>query len=438
MSIDGYIRRMRYWREDKKNGNRVRKHYDELEVVLKDSAIGRKIQQQRLNELLSHATKYSVFFKPYAGKNIKKFPVTNKQIYIRNHDLVAVNIKNIPEQETEKLYIDKTSGSTGTPFEVFHDSRKRHRRVAELKYYGESVGFKSHEKLGQCKIWGKAYIKPPEWLKKENMIPIQAEKVDDESLMQVCELIKKEKIVSLRAYAGWYERLVSFLEENTAYCCYFKSVKVAISISEALSNVARQKMKELTGVPIVECYADMEAGLLAHQRVNDNNYYLNHASYYFEILKLDSDEPAEYGELGRIILTDLYNYAFPLIRYDTGDTAVLEKGNEKSGGWDYISKLYGRRIDLIYDTSGRPVHPMVFVSELKYFPGIVQWQFIQKDEKEYCIKLNVNKEVDCAAVTDTMKKIVGTDAVISFEKVNDIPVLASGKRKPVVNEWKKS
>lgn len=438
MSINGFIKRTRYWREDKKKGSRVRRHYDELGAVLKNADYGRKVQQQRLSELLAHATAYSEFFKPYAGKSISDFPVTNKQVYIQNHDAVAVAIENIPEQETEKLYIDKTSGSTGTPFEVFHDSRKRHRRVAELKYFGESVGFKSHEKLGQCKIWAQAYVKPPEWLKRENMVPIHAQKVDEQSLKEVCELVKNEKIVSLRAYAGWYEKLVMFLEEHREYTSYFRSVKVAISISEALSDVARQKMKEMTGVPIVECYADMEAGLLAHQRVDDNNYYLNHASYYFEILKMDSDEPAEYGELGRIVLTDLYNYAFPLIRYDTGDTAVLQKGNETSGGWDYISKLYGRRLDLIYDTSGKPVHPMIFVSYLKYFPGIVQWQFIQKAEREYCIKLSTNKEVDCKAVADSMKEIIGEDAAIEFELVDEIPVLASGKRKPVVNEWKKS
>lgn len=438
MSVTGFLKRNQYWINDILHGSKVRKHYNEMKTVLGNAETGRRIRERRLGELLNYASRYSEFYKPYAGKMLKEYPVTNKQILIQNHDDVAVPIRNIPFQETDKLYVDKTSGSTGTPFEVFHDSRKRYRRVAELKYFGGTVGFKSHEKLGQCKIWNKWIMKSQDWLKKENMVPIHAEKVDDESLKEVCELIRNEKIASLRAYAGWYEKLVMFLEEHTEYASCFKSVKVAISISEALSDVARRKMKEMTGVPIVECYANQEAGILAHQKTDDNNYYLNHASYYFEILKMDSDKPAEYGELGRVVLTDLYNYAFPLIRYDTGDTAVLQKGNERSGGWDYISKLYGRRLDLIFDTSGKPVHPMIFVSVLKFFPGIVQWQFIQKDEREYCIKINANMEVDCGAVADAMKEIVGNDAVIAFEQVDDIPVLASGKRKPVVNEWKKS
>ena len=43
------------------------------------------------------------------------------------------------------------------------------------------------------------------------------------------------------------------------------------------------------------------------QREEDESYYIDSESYYYEILKLDSDEPAEPGELGRIVITDLYN-----------------------------------------------------------------------------------------------------------------------------------
>lgn len=436
MSIDGFIKRNYYWMNDRLHGSRVRKHFDEIGVVLRDISTGKAIQQERLRQLLHHATTCSEFYKPYHGKEIGEFPVTTKNILNDNHDAVAVAIKDIPEQETEKLHVQRTSGSTGTPFAVYQDSRKRHRRVAELKYFGESVGFKSHEKLGQCRIWTKWHSKSRWQSIKENIIPIDISKIDDESLKEVCVTIKKERIVSLRAYASWYERLVSFLVHFPQYVPCLKSVKVAISISEALNENTRQKMKELTGIPIVECYADEEAGILAHQKTDDINYYLNHAGYYFEVLKLDSDEPAEYGELGRIVLTDLYNYAFPLIRYDTGDTAIFQKGNEKSGGWDYMSKLFGRRLDLIYDTSGNPVHPMTFARVLKNIPAIVQWQFVQKDEKKYCIKLNVGKDVNMDDIRAEILLIVGYDAEIYFEHVSDIPVLASGKRKPVVNEWK--
>ena len=52
----------------------------------------------------------------------------------------------------------------------------------------------------------------------------------------------------------------------------------------------------------------MENGIIAQQSIDSNNYIINWASYYVEILKLDKDTPVEQGEIGRIVVTDLYNY----------------------------------------------------------------------------------------------------------------------------------
>ena len=390
-----------------------------------------------LKKLLLHATSYSEYYKKFAGKNFSDFPVVNKNFFIENYGEVSIPIKFIPEQESEKIHVQKTSGSTGTPFAVPQDSRKRYRRIAELKYFGQDVGFKSHEKLGQCRIWTKWQNKGKWQSFKENIIPINVAKMDDETLAYICDIVKKEKIVSMRAYASWYDKLVEYIERGKTNPKNFKTVKVVISSSEALNEDTRKKMKALTGVPIVECYANEENGVLAQQKINDTNYYLNNASYVFEFLKLDSDEPAEYGELGRIVVTDLFNFAFPMIRYDTGDTAIIQKGSKISGGWDYISKLYGRRLDLIYEVDGNPIHPMNFARVLKNFAGIKQWQFIQKDEKDYLLKLNTSQNIDVQRVVQEIKSIVGNGNV-SVEFVDDIPVLASGKRKPVVCEWKRN
>ena len=439
MSFEAFLKRNLYWISDFFHGKKVRKHFDELKVVLRDSEKGKIIQKNNLVKLLNHATQYSQFYSAYKGRELSEFPIMNKNILNENYDLIAINYLYIPEQKTKNIHIQKTSGSTGTPFAVFQDTRKRNRRVAELKYFGEDVGFKSHEKLGQCRIWTKWQNKSRKQSFWENIIPINISKMDDDSLANLCKTVKKEKIVSLRAYASWYEKMVEYFESGKGNPQDFSTIKVAISSSEALNEETRAKMKILTGVPIVECYANEEAGILAQQKINDLNYYLNHDGYIFEFLKLESDEPVSYGELGRIVITDLFNYAFPLIRYDTGDTGILCPGNKKSHGWDYMSKLYGRRLDLIYDTAGNPIHPMNFARVLKNIPTIIQWQLIQKQEKEYLLKLNMKKydEYKLTDISAEIKSIVGFDAIVEIVNVEEIPVLASGKRKPVICEWKR-
>lgn len=439
MSFDGFIKRNLYWMKDFLRGRVVRKHFISLKNELKNVEYGRTVQINNLERLLNYATKYSQFYQKYSGLPLKEFPVVNKNILNQNYDKVLIPIQFIPEQETLNIHIQKTSGSTGTPFCVPQDSRKRHRRVAELKYFGEDVGFKSHERLGQCRIWTKWHSKSKKQIFWENIIPININKMDDETLSKLCEIVKKEKIIALRAYASWYDKILEFFEVGKGDLNDFKKVKVAISISEALNEETRERFLSLLNIPIVECYADEEGGILAQQKIGDTNYYLNHPSYYFEFLKLDRDEPAEYGELARIVFTDLYNYAFPLIRYDTGDIGILQCGktNKASYGWDYMSNLYGRRLDLVYDVYGNPIHPMNFARVLKNIEGILQWQFIQRGEKEYVLKLNTKNLSDKTKIIEEVKGILGEAAYIVVEEVDEIPVLASGKRKCVVCEWKK-
>lgn len=437
MSVNGFIKRNIYWLNDYFHGGVVKRFYRDLETVLSDKEIGLPIQQSHLSDLLVYATKNSEFYKSYKGCSLKEFPVVNKTILNENHSLVSIPIEKIPGQQGDKIHIQKTSGSTGTPFAVPQDTQKRKRRVAELKYFNDQIGFKSHEMLGQCRIWTKWQSKSKWQSFKENIIPVNIKKMDEATVAELFKTIKKHKIFALRAYASWYDTIVKYLEDGKGRPEDLRSLKICISISEALNENTREKMLNITGIPIVEAYADEEAGMLAQQRIGDTNYYLNHSGYVFEFLKLDSDENAKPGELARIVITDLFNHAFPLIRYDTGDTATFMEGNENSHGWEYINKLYGRRLDLVYNTNGEAIHPMNFARVLKNLPGIIQWQFIQKSEKSYVIKLNVTHKANIDNTLKEVKEILGEEANIAVEYVDEIPVLGSGKRKPVICEWRR-
>jgi phenylacetate-CoA ligase len=46
-----------------------------------------------------------------------------------------------------------TSGSTGTPFKVFHDKNKKNRNSADTIYFAKRAGFSVGDKLIYLKIW---------------------------------------------------------------------------------------------------------------------------------------------------------------------------------------------------------------------------------------------------------------------------------------------
>lgn len=435
MSLRSVLLRRFYWTKDFFNGKPVGIFYKELKKCSKNKEFARNLKQERLNALLNYATSNCEFYKGYKGKDLSSFPVVNKRILIENHDKIIVPEDINPYQPSgSKYHIQKTSGSTGTPFAIEQDVRKRNRRVAELKYFGEIVGFKSHESLIHLRIWTKWQSKSKKQIFWENIVPFDISNLNEEHLSELTKVIIENKAVCLRGYASSFDLYAKYLETHPAR---FPKLKIAIAGSEALFDSTRDLVRKNMKCEIISQYANEENGILAQEipGSTDHHFYINNDGYVFEVLKFDSDEPAEYGELGRIVLTDLFNYAFPVIRYDNGDTCILEK--DASSGEIYISKLFGRKLDMVFNTDSEPVFPMTLARILKNFDGIKQWQFIQTDKTKYTLKLCIdsifaeNNSED--TVLRNLTEIFGEASNIHVEYVDDIPVLQSGKRKSVVN-----
>src|SRR5690606_35186909 len=105
-------------------------------------------------------------------------------------------------------------------------------------------------------------------------------------------------------------------------------------------------------------YSTEETGVLAHQCRTAGGHHLNTASYVFEFLKLDADIPAEPGEPARIVVTDLFSYGMPLIRYDIGDVGVLGADSCSCGcQLPVLLEIQGREVEQVYDVVGQRVSP---------------------------------------------------------------------------------
>ena len=131
-------------------------------------------------------------------------------------------------------------------------------------------------------------------------------------------------------------------------------IKVIFTVSDNLSNSAKNKLEKMFGCPVINRYSNEELGLLAYTPAYSNIFSLNTASYYFELLKLNSDESADIGEVGRLVITDLYNRSMPFIRYDTGDLAISNDRDRKQ--ITSLSSFQGRIADTIKDTEGNIIN----------------------------------------------------------------------------------
>lgn len=439
MTIFSSFLRYHFWIRDFFRGGKVHSHYMNIRYIQERGVQTQCLRQQLLTDLLQHAVKNTLFYRNIKSLELKDYPVVNKSVLQEHYDEIFIPETNNPWQCSGKYHIQRTSGSTGTPFAVPFDTRKRERRLAELKYFGKIVGFKSHDKLVQLRIWTKWQSKTNSQSFWENIVPFDISNLNETNLEMLCETIRNVRAKCLRGYASSFDLLARYAGEHRLK---LPSVKIIIAGSETLFDSTRELVEKNLGCSIISQYANEENGILAQERVGDNKhrFFLNESGYFFEVLKFDSDEPAEYGELGRLVITDLFNYAFPIIRYDNGDNCVMKL--DEITQRPYISNLYGRRLDMIYNTQGEPILPMALARILKNYEMIRQWQFIQKTSVHYVLKLAVNnksglEETSSNEILTLLKVLLGNDSDISIEYVDDIPVLNSGKRKSVVNLWKR-
>ena len=128
--------------------------------------------------------------------------------------------------------------------------------------------------------------------------------------------------------------------------------------------------------------------------------------------------------MGRLVITDLFNMAFPIIRYENGDLVSMKRNEE---GKLYISQIAGRKTDALYTTKGRMVHYFDSISFLERFMDIRQFQLIQFDYHHFKWVLNTKNHGYEEMIVRESKELFGEDSEWEFEYVDEVPRLRSGK-----------
>ena len=151
-----------------------------------------------------------------------------------------------------------------------------------------------------------------------------------------------------------------------------------------------------------------------------------------EILKLEEDVPADPGELGRIVITDLYNKAFPFIRYDTGDVGVATE--TYNGQCLQLSNLGGRAASILTTTTGAKLGETAVTAYFEDVVGIGRFQVVQTSASQYELRI----ENTDPAMDEELRKLClscfGADAQITIRHVDAIMQEKNGKYKVILNE----
>lgn len=205
-----------------------------------------------------------------------------------------------------------------------------------------------------------------------------------------------------------------------------------VTTAETLTPVARLRMERVFGCPVHSWYGSREFnGYLAATLPGSRRYAFNPLLVDVEVLD-ETDAPVRPGALGRLVLTDLGNWASPRIRYDTGDVATGPSGS--LGGWPLVESIEGRSSEVLRFPSGRAVsgsrlgQPLFilndFVSLIRHFQGV------QTGPNELELRLVWAREPTAGELRDVeraVRAVVDPDTTIRIRSVEALERLPSGK-----------
>lgn len=196
----------------------------------------------------------------------------------------------------------------------------------------------------------------------------------------------------LRDQATWLlqhnpDYLISYPSNLAAladYCrkadIHFPNLKEISTMGELLSEEQRDICREVFGLEIVDTYSAEEIGYIALQCPSSLHYHVQSENVLLEVLN-GQGLPCQPGEIGRVVLTTLHNFAKPLIRYEIGDYAEVGNACTCGRGLPVLTKIMGRTRNMFVRPDGQKFWPSVprFTDEMyAELPAIRQTQYVQK------------------------------------------------------------
>lgn len=404
-----------------------------------------KYQNKKLRALIKHAYENVPYYhhewkklnlKPEDIKTVKdlrKIPIITKED-IR---------KNFGDFKSKDFAVRKpnpgaTGGSTGEPLKFYYDwavwSMDWACAYRGRGFAGYHVGDKIVTIGGSSLVPSQksSFRKQAKSKIIERHIGLSAFDMNEENMRKYAEIITRYKPQFLRGYASSLYIFAKFCEEDSIN---FPTVQAAFTTAETLFEPYRKEIENAFDVEVFDGYGCRDGGTNAYECAEHTGLHISTEKSAVEFI--NDNENVASGERGKVILTDLYNYSFPFIRYDVGDIGIPTDEKCPCGrGLPMIKKMEGRTTEIIQFSDGTmwagPVLTLVF----KDF-DILQYQIIQEKWDRIILRIVKGKtfsEKDAKKLIQIFNYHVGENGSVEIEYMDKIPLTKSGKRRFIISK----
>jgi phenylacetate-coenzyme A ligase PaaK-like adenylate-forming protein len=404
----------------------------------------RSLQFRRLRHLLRHAQRSVPYYRNRLNKKAVESEENLSQAWSQIPLLCRRDIQNAGDALTSDRILDRaktlrqivTSGSTGEPVCVLQTPR--------VRYLWRAFTMRDH-------LWHRRDLRVKlaviRYVKHGGARPPEGQTYDTwgEATAGVMRT-GPAALLSIDSTSG--EQMQWLREQNPQYLLTYPSNACALAhafrnsgqritnlrelrtIGEVVTPEARRLCAEVFHVPLVDVYTAQEVGYIALQCPEHGNYHIQSENLLVEILN-EQGNLCGPGEVGRVVVTTLHNFATPLIRYAIGDYARVGKVCSCGRSLPVLEQIMGRSRNMIMLPNGERRWPALGeVDDISRMPAFQQFQVIQRSLTDVEVKVVVPRPFSNEqelVVRESLRKTLGYPFQITITYVDEISRSSSGK-----------
>ena len=404
-----------------------------------------RLQQDRALAIARHAFRTSPFYRDSfvrAGIDIRDLadpqvlaalPIVDKSDLRDNFDRVRSH-----EVSARDVEIKTTGGSTGEPLTVLYD-----RRVGELAIgWRMRLWWDVHPGVPRAKVWRSGPMAASRRRKVRHLlawpsprINLNANRMDEAEIGRFLDEWQRVRPQLLMGYVGGLLEVARFVLASGRRPAPPQAIEAtAAPVSEA----QKAMLTEAFGAPVYDVYQSTEVPVMAAECARRNGLHVLADTRLLEIVD-DEGRPVPPGEPGTVVVTDLRNRAFPLIRYRQGDVTSWKVDGCGCGmPFPVLNPVRGRVTDNLHFPSGLTVAGDGMTTIFDPWPRAVrQFQLVQHRDHSLTLRCVPGDDPRADAimrqVAAGLEQTVRREVPVRLEIVDVIPH-DRGKTRFIVRE----
>lgn len=216
--------------------------------------------------------------------------------------------------------------------------------------------------------------------------------------------------------------LVALAEHFNATGARLPRLRQACSYGEAISPDVRAACRAAWGVGLIDIYSTRELGYLALQCPRGDQYHVQSENVYLEVLD-QRGHPCRPGEIGRVVVSTMHNYAMPLLRYDLGDYAQVGEPCPCGRSLPVLTRIMGRQRNMLLLPTGERVWPRLRSRHWAHIGEIRQLQLVQQEVDRIEARLVARRPLTASEesqFTSTLHQSLAYPFRVSFSYLDSI------------------